>query len=69
MTFNLQKVLESKRSFRRELAVLPIEEKLQLLDALRERQLAIDPDVELRLVGVLREDAETNRTLLTPRRL
>ena len=41
MTFDIQTVLQSKREFRRGLAVLPIEEKLRLLDALRERQLAI----------------------------
>ncbi len=66
MTFDLQKIFESKRKFRRELAVLPIEEKLRLLDALRERQLAIDPATELRPSGVLREEAATNRTPLTP---
>ena len=41
MTFDIQKILQSKRELRRELAVLPIEEKLRLLDALRERQLTI----------------------------
>ena len=41
MTFDLQKIFESKRKIRRELAMLPIEEKLRLLDALRERELAI----------------------------
>jgi hypothetical protein len=38
-----QKVLESKRALRRNLAVRPIAEKLHLLDALRERELAIRP--------------------------
>ena len=41
MTFDLPKILESKREFRRELAALPTIEKLRLLDALRERQLAL----------------------------
>ncbi len=41
MTFDLQKILESKREFRRGLCALPIEEKLRLLDVLRERQLTI----------------------------
>jgi hypothetical protein len=41
MTFDLAKILESKREFRRQLAARPIEEKLALLDALRERSLAI----------------------------
>jgi hypothetical protein len=41
MSFDLQKILESKRAFRRGLAARPIEEKLRMLDALRERELAI----------------------------
>jgi hypothetical protein len=41
MTFDLAKILKSKRDFRRQLAERPIEEKLALLDALRERELAI----------------------------
>ena len=45
MTFNLQKILESKREFRRGLALLPIVEKLRLLDALRERQLTLGSGV------------------------
>lgn len=34
-------ILESKRAFRRELAARPIGEKLRMLDALRERELAM----------------------------
>jgi len=41
MSFDFQKILESKRSFRRDLAARPIGEKLRMLDALRERELAI----------------------------
>jgi hypothetical protein len=41
MSFDLQKILESKRAFRRRLAARPIAEKLAMLDALRQRQLAI----------------------------
>jgi hypothetical protein len=41
MSSDLQKILESKRALRRELAARPVAEKLLLLDALRERQLAI----------------------------
>ena len=41
MSFDLQKILESKRALRRDLAALPMAEKLRLLDALRERELAI----------------------------
>lgn len=41
MSFDLQKMLESKRALRRELAARPVAEKLRILDALRERELAI----------------------------
>jgi hypothetical protein len=41
MSFNLQKVLESKRALRRDLAARPLGEKLRMLDAMRERELAI----------------------------
>jgi hypothetical protein len=43
MTFDLTKILQSKREFRKRLAARPIEEKLTMLDALRERTLAIHP--------------------------
>jgi hypothetical protein len=41
MTFDLAEVIESKRKFRERLAARPIAEKLAMLDALRDRQLAI----------------------------
>jgi hypothetical protein len=41
VSFDLQKILESKRALRRDLAARPVAEKLRLLDALRERELAI----------------------------
>lgn len=41
MTFDLQRILESKRAHRQHLASRPIGEKLRMLDALRERELAI----------------------------
>lgn len=41
MTVSLQKIIESKRALRRELATRPIAEKLRMLDAMRERELAI----------------------------
>ncbi len=37
MTFDLQRILESKRALRRSLAQRPVAEKLALLDALRDR--------------------------------
>jgi hypothetical protein len=41
MSFDLQRILESKRALRRNLAARPVAEKLRMLDALRERELAI----------------------------
>ena len=41
MTFDLAKILQNKREFRQRLAARPIAEKLAMLDALRERTLAI----------------------------
>ena len=55
MTFDLAKILESKRAFRQRLAARPIVEKLALLDALRERALAIRPAQPASAAGVLRE--------------
>ena len=48
MTFDLVKIMQSKCAYRQRLADQPIAEKLALLDALRERTLAIRsarPDV------------------------
>ncbi|PYQ28134.1 MAG: hypothetical protein DMF56_16985 [Acidobacteria bacterium] len=44
MTPSLQKVLESKRALRRELASRPVAEKLRMLEAMRERELAMGAD-------------------------
>ncbi len=41
MTFDLQRILESKRQLRRTLASRPVSEKLAMLDALRERTRAL----------------------------
>lgn len=37
MTFDLQKILQSKNEFRRRAAALTVAEKLRILDGLRER--------------------------------
>lgn len=64
MKLNLAKILKSKRELRRQLAARPIAEKLAMLDALRERELAIRqsgrPAAES--VGVLHEEAAPCRT-------
>ncbi len=41
MTVSLEKILESKRKLRRELASRPVGEKLRMLDAMREREQAL----------------------------
>ena len=56
MTFELATILQSKRACRQRLATRPIEEKLALLDALRERALALRPAHPVTRAGVLREE-------------
>ncbi len=41
MTFDLQQIIESKRTWRRALAQRPVAEKLAMLDALRDRARTI----------------------------
>ena len=41
MTFDLKRIVEAKRNYRRELAARPIAEKLAMLDALRERAVLL----------------------------
>ena len=57
MTFDLTKILESKRTFRKRLAARPIEEKLALLDALRKRALTVRSARNATDTGRLREEA------------
>ncbi len=59
MTFDLQKILASKRAYRQALAAKPIAEKLQMLDALRERALTIRAVTK---PNVLRESPGKYRT-------
>jgi hypothetical protein len=53
VTFDWQKVTESKDAYRRKLAAQPIAEKLRMLDAMRERALAISSRFSLRWSQVL----------------
>jgi hypothetical protein len=61
LTFDPAKILQSKRAFRQRLAARPIEEKLAMLDALRERALAIRPPRPGSQVDALREEPPTDR--------
>jgi hypothetical protein len=62
MSFDLQKILESKRALRRSLAARPMAEKLRMLDALRERELAIRGNAIQPAPSVLREEPAQYRT-------
>jgi hypothetical protein len=62
MTFSLQKMLESKRAYRQQLAARPIGEKLRILDALRERALAIRGNSSSSETILVREEPEQRRT-------
>ena len=55
MTFDLTKILQSKRAFRQRLAARPIEEKLAILDALRARAIALR-ESRTAAAGDLREE-------------
>jgi hypothetical protein len=62
MSFDLQKILESKRALRRDLAARPVAEKLRMLDALRERELATRGSTAHSDSTVLREEPAPCRT-------
>ena len=64
MSFDLEKILESKRALRRDLAARPLAEKLRILDALRERALALRAAraPSQRHEIALREQPATDRT-------
>ena len=62
MNFDLQKILASKRAFRSDLAARPIGEKLRMLDALRERELAIRGRHSHAESSILREETSPYRT-------
>lgn len=65
MSFDLAKIMQSKREFRQRLAARPIEEKLAMLDALRDRELVIRAAPAKPQTGLLREQPPVFRT---PRR-
>ena len=56
MTPDLQRIFQSKLSYRQRLAERPIAEKLRMLDAMRERALLIRPSPEQTQSAILRED-------------
>jgi len=64
MSLNFEAMLKSKQAMRQKLAARPIAEKLRILDALRERALAIR-SANVSRTGMIRE--ETNHYGLTKR--
>jgi hypothetical protein len=56
MTFDPVRILQSKRAFRQRLVTRPIEEKLAMLDALRERALTLRASRTDPNLGALREE-------------
>lgn len=68
MSFDLQRILESKRAFREHLAARPIAEKLRMLDELRERAVALraaaTPPTPAN--NILREEPAPYRTAKPP---
>jgi hypothetical protein len=61
MTFDLAKILQSKRAFRQRLAARPSEEKLAMLGALRERALALRSSGPAAGSGALQEEPPPDR--------
>lgn len=61
MTFDLATILQSKRDFRQRLAARSIEEKLAMLDALRERALALHPAPPAAKTNTLPEEPAHHR--------
>ena len=62
MSFDLHKMLESKRALRRSLAARPITEKLRMLDAMHERALAIRGSAVPSDLSAVREEPTPYRT-------
>lgn len=60
MSFDIEKILESKRTLRRNLTARPIAEKLRMLDALRQRTIT------LRSATSVRAGADTLRETPQP---
>lgn len=62
MTFDLKRMLESKKALRSKLASRPLAEKLDMLDALRERALALHKAAGSMHHTAVRESPEKYRT-------
>jgi hypothetical protein len=67
MSFDFQRIFKSKAAHRRKLADLPIGEKLSLLDAMRERAIAICNATPASSSGVLHKDPTPYRAKRKPK--
>jgi hypothetical protein len=72
-TFDLKRVIESKKALRKSLAKLPVGEKLRMLDAMRERILAIqnatfhhEPQKWNREIARRKKEIEKKKVKLVP---
>ena len=63
MTFDWQRIIESKQALRRDLAARPVAEKLRMLDILRERQLAIRRSTANTNANAVREDRQYRKAM------
>ena len=61
MSFDLQRILESKRTLRRSLASRPVAEKLAMLDELRDRARVIREAATRPEAAALRESPPESR--------
>jgi hypothetical protein len=61
MSFDLQRILESKRALRRRLAARPVAEKLAMLDTLRDRARTIREAATSQKVAALPESPSEYR--------
>ena len=61
MTSPVEKIVESKRALRRELASRPVAEKLQMLDVMREREMSIRGAASPQAVGAIVRDSKRRK--------
>jgi hypothetical protein len=62
VTFDWEKILDSKEARRRYLASRPVAEKLRMLDAMRERELSIRGSSRDSKATIVREEPEQHPT-------
>lgn len=62
MSFDIERMIESKKKMRRKLASRPIAEKLEMLDLLRERAVAVREAVKNQHATVVHEQQANYRT-------